>query len=374
MIENPDVGRYGAVIEQSADGHVLVEYEGLESNDFVDRALSNQVRGYGVVPIGRLDPRRPDGPPHKVAWCRGYHGFDARDATIDEIHSMPANIVRRIALGGERGILNLGMRVPRGMVGEDRDTYGSKHGRATIGWYESRLERREPTYFVTARGFHSGSGIYLYRVPENWFGVGVLKNRFGQPGDVETIQPHLRYLAAPGSLHHIGREYQLYHEANGPKELGYVLPSRSDPDLASYPECWVEELASEVNKPNQTLELADILAAAHRWSFDDRPYLLDKRVLSVLETASCGGTRNATHKALWVAARQARAGFYPLSRAITAIESAAIGAYAQRGLGLDADDFARSVQHAIAGALGMSDAEVIAWGGRRAVDDREARK
>ncbi|MDT7769662.1 MAG: hypothetical protein QOI30_2672, partial [Mycobacterium sp.] len=175
--------------------------------------------------------------PHKVAWCRGYHGYSARYATPAEIEEMPGAIISRLAFRGERGILNLGARLPRGMVGLDVDAYDGKPGRATLADHDQHLGGRPPTFVVTARGFSSGSGIYLYRVPDEWLCVGVLPG-----GGVDTIQRHLRYLVAPGSLHHTGATYQLYHEASGPEPLGFGLPALDDPGLAPIPESWVEEL------------------------------------------------------------------------------------------------------------------------------------
>ena len=44
------------------------------------RTQANAENGWGAVPIGPVDPGRPeDAPPHKVAWCRGYHGWGRRN-------------------------------------------------------------------------------------------------------------------------------------------------------------------------------------------------------------------------------------------------------------------------------------------------------
>lgn len=353
---------YAAVVERNRDGHRVAEYNGLETGDFVSRALKNLEQGYGCVPLGRVDPARPDLPPHKVAWCRGLHGYDARNATPAEIRAVPAKIIRRIALGGERGLLNLGARVPTGMVGEDRDNYGRKHGLVTIAEHERRLGHRPPTYFLTARELGSGSAIYLYGVPNDWVGVGALKSHDGSPGDVETIQPHLRYLVAPGSTHHTDAMYQLYHEANGPRPLGFVLPAIDDPDLAHYPDNWAEALYRRPRRRGERPDIEDIMTVASEWVFDEHPYMLHATVRTVREATGDGETRNATHRALWIVARNARAGCYPFSRAVAEIEAAAVAAYTDRGRELDFDDFARSIEHAVGEAMDMSDAEVAAWG------------
>jgi hypothetical protein len=197
-------------------------------------------------------------------------------------------------------------------------------------------------------------------------GVGALKADDGSPGHVETIQPHLRYIVAPGSAHHAGATYQLYHEASGASPLEFVLPAPDDPDLAPYPDNWAEAL---IRRPRRAgarrgapADIEDITAVASEWVFDEQPGALAKTVADVRDATGDGATRNAMHRALWIAARKARAGCYPFSRAVAEIETAAVAAYAERGLGLHLDDFARSIEHAVAEALDMTDAEVAAWG------------
>ena len=347
---------YEPVVESDGRGSYSVEYEGLEVADFVSRALANLKHGYGCVPIGRVDPHRPDLPPHKVAWCRGYHGYNANSADASCISAMPAGIIRRMAIRGERGILNLAARLPPGVVGLDVDAYGAKAGGVTIAKHDQRLGRRRPTYFVTARGVGSGSGIYLYRTPNDWAGIGTLG-----PG-VETIQSHLRYLAAPGSLHHTGQSYVLYHQNSGSQDLGLVLPAADDPSLAELPDAWLRALHRKPRRAGTDLDVDDIRAIASEWVFDEHPYMLDATVQAVCDATEDGTTRNAIHRALWIAARKSRAGCYPFSRAVVEIEAAAAASYSARGLQLDLIDFARSLQHAVREALDLSDAEVTAWG------------
>jgi hypothetical protein len=252
------------------------------------------------------------------------------------------------------------------MAGVDVDAYGNKPGAATIAAHEARLGPLPPTYAVTARGFTPGaegvaSAVYLYRVPDDWRGRGVLEG-----GGVETIQPHLRYLVAPGSLHHTGARYALYHQDNGPTPLDtLVLPPRED--LPALPDNWCEAL---YRKPRRraadgtaaAVTIEDIEAVASEWIWDEDPRQLWATVAAVREATGEGQTRLAFHRALWIAARKARAGCYPFSRAVAEIETAAIEAYAARGLGLDLGDFDRSISHAVSEALDMTDAEVSAWG------------
>ena len=93
---NNGIAPYGATVEILGDDWIEVECGGIDVDDFIERAQANAENGWGAVPIGRVDPARPDAPPHKVAWCRGYHGWDGRYATAEEIAAMPEQIVRRM--------------------------------------------------------------------------------------------------------------------------------------------------------------------------------------------------------------------------------------------------------------------------------------
>ena len=92
----PDADPYGASIEYTGDGGCMVEYNGLEADQFVSRALANLEHGCGCVATGRVDPLRPHLPPHKIAWCHGLHGHNARTLTAAEIAAVPRRIVARI--------------------------------------------------------------------------------------------------------------------------------------------------------------------------------------------------------------------------------------------------------------------------------------
>ena len=118
---------------------------------------------------------------------------------------MPTDIIARIC-NGERGLLNLGARLPVGVIGIDVDQYGDKRGLDTVAGCEKRCGPLPPTYVATAREYETGSGIRLFRVDEKvWL----------WPGDsdlhgVDIIDRHHRYISAPGSLHHSSARYGLY--------------------------------------------------------------------------------------------------------------------------------------------------------------------
>ena len=261
---------YGAVVEHDENGQRSVSYGGMSPDSFVCRASCNAENGWGAVAIGRVDPHRPDDPPGKVPWHCGYSGYDGRDPTADEIASWPNNVIARI-ISGERGILNLGGRVPVGVVGLDVDQYGPKRGLDTIAEHEARLGQLPPTYIVTARPFESGSGIRIFAVPEDWNGVGVLAG-----GHVELIQRHHRFVAAPGSLHYTGRRYRLYHERTGADRRRRTLPPRAK--LPPLPEAWLTELYRKPRLRGAVATTDEIAAFAQDYTFNDDPSALDTTV------------------------------------------------------------------------------------------------
>ena len=328
----------------------------MSPDSFVCRASSNAENGWGAVAIGRLDPHRPSDPPGKVPWHRGYSGYDGRDPTADEIASWPTNVIGRI-IGGGRGILNLCGRVPVGVIGLDVDQYGPKHGLDTIAEHEARLGPLPPTYIVTARPFESASGIRIFAVPEDWNCVGVLAG-----GHVELIQRHHRFLAAPGSLHYTGRRYKLYApRSSGVRYTLAPLPPRAK--LPPLPEAWLAELYRKPRLRGAIATTDEIAAFAQEYTFNDDPSALDTTVRAVRDATGEGQTRPAYHRALWIAARKARAGCYPWAAALAEIEAAARASYAERGKPFDEYEFGRSIEHAVTDAVDLTEDALKPWGG-----------
>ncbi|MFV9634851.1 bifunctional DNA primase/polymerase [Mycobacterium neumannii] len=347
---------YGAHVDYLADGWCEVEYDGLDADVFTAIALRNLETGWGAVACGRIDWTKPHVTPHKTPWHAGVTGYDGIDATPAQIAEWPENVVRRIAFGHERGLLNIGARLPVGVIGIDVDDYDSKHGGTTLAEHEARLGPLPPTYLVTSRGY-GVSGVRLYRVPPQWCGVGVLDG-----GDVELLQRHHRFVVAPGGLHRSGAHYRLYGPQGDVIASG-VLPSPNALPVLS--DAWLTDLHRQPRKRGTPATTGDLRQAAEEWCFDEYPQALRKTVRDVLKATGEGQTRNAYHRALWIAARKARAGCYPWTTARDAIEAAAIAAYAERGRGLDVEDFNRSTEHAVSVALDMTAAEIAKWGGER---------
>ena len=154
---------------------------GLTAAEFIAAADSLLKNGLHPVAIGKLDPDKPDKPAGKAPWHSGVTGYNGHDAHPDKVKGWPANVARRIA-NGERGILNLGMRMPVGGIGIDVDAYDGKRGLQTIAEREARLGKLPPTYRLTARLYEEGSGIRLYRVPSSpWPGPAEKKKAARRP-------------------------------------------------------------------------------------------------------------------------------------------------------------------------------------------------
>jgi len=344
---------------------VEVEYDGMPADECVHITACHEPNGYAPLLTGRVDPDRPDEAPHKKPWYGGHHGYGALTATSGELRGLIGDVVRRMVIGRQAGLLNLALRLPPGVIGLDVDNYDGKRGGLTLAEHEARLGALPPTYALTARDPAQGSGIRLYAVPDDWAGVGELPG-----GHVDLIQPHLRFVMAPGSLHHTGQRYQLYDPSVRVDTAG-VLPARTE--LPPLPELWQADLyrrprqRGRPGRPGEPATSADVAAFADEYTFDEYPHMLPKTVRDVRATGSDGrSTRNAARTALFIAAHKARAGCYPWRRARDEIEAAATAAYADRGRELDPYEFERLVEHAVTEALVKTPREVAEWGGRAA--------
>lgn len=199
---------------------------GLTTDEFMSGARALLANGLHPIAIGKLNPDKPDKPAGKAPWHSGVTGYDGVDPHSDRVKAWPRNVAARIH-DGERGVLNLGMRMPVGGIGIDVDAYDGKRGLDTIAELETRLGPLPPTYRITARPYEEGSGIRLYRVPDDWRGKTLLKLG-GEDGHVEIIQRHHRLAAVPPSHHHTGARYKLYDEHTGLEVPSGVIPPLHD--------------------------------------------------------------------------------------------------------------------------------------------------
>jgi hypothetical protein len=321
---------------------------GLTADEFMAGASQLIAQGHHPLAIGKVNPDKPNKPAGKAPWHRGVTGYDGRDPHPDRVADWPGNVAARIR-DGEPGVLNLGMRMPVGGIGVDVDAYDGKHGLGTIAEYESRLGSLPKTYRITARSYIEGSGIRLYRVPDDWSGKTVLKSDGGSDGHVELIQRHHRLAAVPPSHHHTGARYKVYDERTGAEVAGGVVPALEDwPKL---PDHWLDGVRASPAKAGgggqADGEAVSRFAAEHRGNA--QPWHLAEYVVPSVRNAT-SGTRSATFEALHEAARMARVGWYPWSTAREEIEAAARASYADRGDQFDGADFVRSAERAVAQA------------------------
>ena len=179
----------------------------------------------GVLPL----PPEAKSPPPK-----GFTGYDGAWPTDDQIaHWMTTEPARS----------NLGVRVQHGLLGIDIDAYDDKTGEATLAEAENRWGPLPPNYRSTARPDDPVSGQRAYRVPMGiLFRSGIKFSDLGI-GHIDTIQPHLRLMAAWPSIHpKTGQVYRWYTPDGTPMPEG-VVPRVED--LPELPTEWVEGLAKD---------------------------------------------------------------------------------------------------------------------------------
>lgn len=123
---------------------------------------------------------------------------------------------------------NIGLRLPRNVIGLDIDCYDGKQGRKTLTRLVGQYGPLPETWCSTSRT--DGSSIRLFRVPPGFDGA-----EFRDPGDgIEVIQSHHRYVIVAPSLHPERQPYLWYQsttrglvlrpdEIPAPEELA-VLP------------------------------------------------------------------------------------------------------------------------------------------------------
>jgi len=135
---------------------------------------------------------------------------------------------------------NLLVRAEPGMLGFDVDAYDDKTGGRTLKEGESRWGPRPPTYRNSSKPDDPVSGHLIYRVPEDFRSVGVLKFPESEIGDVEMVQRHHRFFVCWPSVHpKTGSLYRWY----GPD--GEILPEGEVPspeDAPELPQAWLDGL------------------------------------------------------------------------------------------------------------------------------------
>jgi hypothetical protein len=120
---------------------------------------------------------------------------------------------------------NLGIAIPKDLIGIDVDQYGDKHGAAHLAALEDELGVcLPPAVRSSSRGADNPSGIRLYRVPPGLDWKGELCP------NVEIISWHDRYAVVWPSVHPEGRGYQ-WHDDDGDTLERPPLVAGDHPDL-----------------------------------------------------------------------------------------------------------------------------------------------
>lgn len=245
-------------------------------------------RGWdGMIPIRKGS---------KIPAMSDVTGYSGRQVTGDE--------ALELSKKKQYSYCNLGLRLPRGIVGVDVDDYGDKSGLATLTRLSNELGELPATPYSTARG-QGVSGIRFFRVPEDLDFEPV----FGD--DIECIRFAHRFAVAWPSIHpKTGTEYRWYDE------VGNLLDQPPKPeDFAELPASWIERFGHEPREKKERIGdfygIEQFLNAND--SGDKHGYLeAAKRIFD-----SSGGSRHDSMlKALGCAMRDAAAGLYPARGAV----------------------------------------------------------
>lgn len=245
----------------------------IDSNSFIQSANELVKLGWHPVPLGRAKG--------KDLLVAGITGREGTDVSEEEAFREWAD---RWAATGDG--LNLGTRMPVGVIALDVDCYDDKPGAETMAACADEWGELPPTWTITAR--HDGSSKRLYRVPEGWEGVGTIPDpRGGKASGVEVLQRHHRYAVVPPSFHEVG-QVRVFGPDGNECEL---MPTPGE--LPMLPDAWCEGLHK--NRPkaerDRTAEPDELLA-----SFPEGPMTdaVQKAMQAMLDAIASGAGRHDT--------------------------------------------------------------------------------
>ncbi|MGC5257119.1 AAA family ATPase [Gordonia sp. DT218] len=302
-------------------------YPRLSPDEFVEHAKRLLDTGWHPLPLGDGE----DDKKGKALLVSGVTGHDGVDVTS-------AATLRKWAekYATRPGGLNLGTRMPLGVLGIDVDCYDAKPGAETVSKAEAVWGPLPATWSLTART--DGSRKLFYRVPDGWTGPGILEG-----GGVELLQRHHRYAVTPPSIHHSGNIVRAFDPEG--RECG-DLPSPSE--LPELPVSWLEGLRRDV----EALAKATVAEGHQLWDrFKEgaMTHEVVEQVNKALDAIGDGASRYDTCRdaiyALVALGAERQSGVAPALRHIGHEYAAALGPV--RGATTARDEFDRMVQGAL---------------------------
>lgn len=310
-------------------------YSRIEHDVFLQAATALSELGWHPIPLS--------GPGGKTCAASGVQGREGVDVTDEGAFRQWAD-----RWAGTDAGLNLGTRMPVGVIALDVDCYDGKPGAETIAACVDAWGELPKTWSITARD--DGSSKLLYRVPEGWEGVGAIPDPSGgKASGVEVLQRHHRYAVVPPSIHDVG-PVQVF----GPN--GDVCERLPRPDeLPMLPEGWRDGLhknRAPVQR-DRSADPDDLLASFRAGLMTDA---VQKAMQHVLEALNSGAGRHDTmNEKLLELLRLGWGGAPGVPFAVEVIRTAFVQALtSERG----ADDARREFERSFQGA-----AEIVAGSG-----------
>jgi P4 family phage/plasmid primase-like protien len=141
---------------------------------------------------------------------------------------------------------NICLRLPKNVIGIDVDNYEDKQGLRTLQEHEAKWGELPPTWTSTARA--GGSGIRLYRVPDDRMYLTQLKRTGAAESDIEIIQFGHRYVVTHPSLHPEGPTYKWYDPEGNCTTEGDEIEIPTVDELPELPLKWVDGLTKKVGE------------------------------------------------------------------------------------------------------------------------------
>lgn len=249
----------------------------------------------GVIPLRQAD---------KIVAVKNVTGRDGKQTRPDQYAGD-----RALELFGE---FNLGLRMPRGLIGLDIDAgYDGKTGAASLEALEKRFGKLPQTYSSTARG-KGPSRIMFFTVPED---CGELSPYTPGFKDIDVIQHHHRYAAVWPSVHPKTQQTYRWYTPDGELLRDGFLPPRDA--FAALPAEWLEYLA----KPQISAEAGAGLGVEDfisRCTSESEPELME--YLTGRFNPSEGSRHDTMLQALGWAARAAADGKVNAERVFSRLE------------------------------------------------------